>query len=568
MASKRYDENSENPQFGTPASDAHEGKVGFARRALDRGLRASNQLLYRSIFSLLPSFIESVAVLALLCIKAGRNVGLVAAIVSYSFVLLSGWAMNKRLPILRNQLQAEGGANSCAEDALSLAETVAAYGAMSTENNRYSAALRRVSESSLAVRYSFSVLKVMQSVILGLGFTAVTYVSVMAAATDLAIPQRNSDVASKLVLVQALFAQLCAPLDHVGQHLRDCLSAAEDLRELEGLKLMGPADVAANDATQTHHIPEAKTSSHDLLRYFQDFSSSSAGISSPPILEVRDLVFQYRNSALNLQRPTILNHVTLSLPRRGYSIGLVGPSGCGKSSLLRVMVGLENIHGEGESNSNNGSVVVGGLDVTNSERNAIFCMVGQDNDLFGSLSVVDNIRYGIDNIRALSVEEDAAALTAAALDACLGDVIDRLGGGWDASVGPRGRLLSGGERQRVCIARALYRQQVTGGILLLDEATSALDAQTEEKVLASIRRRVTGGACAIMVSHRLSSIEFCDHIMVILGGVVIEQGTHAELLAKDGWYANAWHLQQNSVHRDKLPHNTEVGGVSDQSIGG
>jgi len=324
MASKRYDENSENPQQfeikspAPPGKDASEGKVGFARRALDRELRASNQLLYRSIFSLLPSFVESIAVLALLCIKAGTKVGLVAAAVSYSFVLLSGWAMNKRLPILRSQLQAEGGANSCAEDALSLAETVAAYGAMSTENNRYAASLRRVSASSLAVRYSFSVLKVMQSLILGLGFTAVTYASVMTAAADIpGASHRSSDVASRLVLVQALFAQLCAPLDHVGQHLRDCLSAAEDLRELEALKRMGPTASASASTTDgddlAQNVPETNLSSKDLLSYFQEFSSSSPAASSvarPPLLEVRDLVFQYRNSGSdNHQRATILNHV-------------------------------------------------------------------------------------------------------------------------------------------------------------------------------------------------------------------------------------------------------------------
>lgn len=104
-----------------------EGRSGFARRALDRGLRASNQFLYRSIFNLFPSFIETICVICLMVQKAGVVVGLTAGVVAYAFVAMTMIIMQKRIPILRRQLRDEGIANGCAEDALSLAETVGNY---------------------------------------------------------------------------------------------------------------------------------------------------------------------------------------------------------------------------------------------------------------------------------------------------------------------------------------------------------------------------------------------------------------------------------------------------------
>ena len=209
------------------AGGQDEGASGFARRALDRGLRASNQFLYRSIFNLLPSLIEVLCVIVLIFVKVGRSVGIVASVVAYLFVLATTTIMNKRLPILRKQLRDEGIANGYAEDALSLAETVASFGATSLEERRYAGALNNIGKSAIDVRFSFSKLKLCQSFILSSGSAAVIYAACRGLSSS-----NTRIVPGQLVLVSSLFAQLCAPLDHVGQHFRDCVAAAEDLREV------------------------------------------------------------------------------------------------------------------------------------------------------------------------------------------------------------------------------------------------------------------------------------------------------------------------------------------------
>eukprot|EP01041_Mallomonas_annulata_P003912 gene3912-7801_t len=574
FSSHRNDENDE-IKLSTSKSDVQnkespgkDGRSGFARRALDRGLRASNNLLYRSIFNLLPSFVESICVLILMINKAGITVGVTAAIIAYSFVLLSGFAMNKRLPVLRGALRAEGNANSCAEDAISLAETVATFGAMELEKNRYNQALHDVSLTTIQVRYTFSLLKFMQCLLLGLGSTAITY----AAITCTSPYEKN--IPGRLVLVQALFAQLCAPLDQVGQQLRDCLSSSEDLRELEGLKILGQQSASSSATTSVSStssrtqpkvvvIPQESSASPSsplhLLVLLQHLVKTSLQQTLPhPLLELRGATFFYPSSSSSSSSSPpstpipipILDDVTVSIPRAGYSVGIVGPSGSGKSTLLRLLLGLESV--DDVKTGSSGGLFLGGMDVTAMERFALFATVGQDNDLFGSLSLVDNIRYGTETIRVVGAEEDVAALALAVRDANLGDLIGRLEGGWRASVGPRGRRLSGGERQRVCIARALYRQQIGGGILLLDEATSALDAQSERHVAQALAERVkNGGLTAIIISHRLSTVQYCDEIIVVRNGKVIERGSHVELVQKkEGWYADAWRLQNRSTQTE------------------
>jgi ABC-type multidrug transport system fused ATPase/permease subunit len=170
-------------------------------------------------------------------------------------------------------------------------------------------------------------------------------------------------------------------------------------------------------------------------------------------------------------------------------------------------------------------------------------MIGQETDLFRGLTLVDNIRYGTpdgsDLIRSNQALENAAA------DAQLDSVVSRLSDRWLAAVGPRGRLLSGGERQRICLARALYREEMGASILLMDEATSSLDAQTENLVTQAVMKRVHLGATAVIVAHRLSSVKSCDTIFVMKDGQFVESGTHQELLSNNGWYAEAWHLQSS-----------------------
>lgn len=550
-----------------------EGRSGFARRALDRGLRASNQFLYRSIFSLLPALLEGLAVLVLICAKTSPAVGATAAVVATAFVLLSGTVMKARIPIMRQLLQQEGIANGVAEDALTLADTVAAFGATDIEVARYARSLAGVSRAAVTVRFSFSALKMMQAGLLGLGASAIAFVTWRQSTSALEGATNTVSVAGQLVLVQALFAQLCAPLDHVGQHFRDCVSAAEDLRELECIKAEGQVgwervrqtrSAAAAAPAAAEADPNQDSLLIDEFNQDQDKRPSQRQIRGkaqkvlPSRIELHNVSFAYAidsgagaGAGAQSER-AVLHQVSFAVPAGGYAVGIVGPSGSGKSTLLRVLLGLESLTENGSS----GQLLVDGVDVTGLHRIPLFSMVGQDSDLFRGLDLAGNVRYGTDVLMGpgsgdgASVgvaeawgEADRRALTNAARDAQLQPLLASQANGWSSAVGPRGRLLSGGERQRVCLARALYRQELTGGILLMDEVTASLDAQTESLVTRAILDRVKKGETAVLIAHRLSSVRDCNLILVLRDGVVAERGTHAQLMRKGGWYAQAVRLQ-------------------------
>lgn len=219
---------------------------------------------------------------------------------------------------------------------------------------------------------------------------------------------------------------------------------------------------------------------------------------------------------------TVIEDVSLSLPH-GHRLALVGPSGAGKSTLLHLLARFHDVDG--------GSVRWGGVDVRQIGSEALVdrvSIVFQDVHLFDG-SIEDNIRLG----RPGAADHDVrAAVTAAGLD----EVVERLPQGWSTPVGEGGVLLSGGERQRVSIARALLKDTP---IVLLDEVTSALDPVTAASVQEGIER-LAAGRTVVMAAHRLGTVRHVDRVAFIDGGRVVEVGTHDELLARAGRYAEFW----------------------------
>jgi ATP-binding cassette subfamily B multidrug efflux pump len=225
-----------------------------------------------------------------------------------------------------------------------------------------------------------------------------------------------------------------------------------------------------------------------------------------------------------------LDGVNLTIPS-GQRIGLIGRSGAGKSSLVNLLLRFRDVE--------NGRILIDGQSVADVTQNSLrqqIGMVTQDSSLLHR-SVRANILYGSPN----SSDEQmlAAAMRAEAHDFIL-DLEDPEGRrGYDAQVGERGVKLSGGQRQRIAIARVILKD---APILILDEATSALDSEVE----AAIQKTLYGlmdGKTVIAIAHRLSTIAQMDRIVVLDLGRVVEDGTHDELLAKDGVYASLWSRQ-------------------------
>ena len=210
----------------------------------------------------------------------------------------------------------------------------------------------------------------------------------------------------------------------------------------------------------------------------------------------------------------------------GRTTALVGPSGAGKSTIFNVLTRLVDPQA--------GEVRIGGIDVTAmslSDLRGLFSVVSQEALLFDD-TVRENILLGQTGI---SENRLNAALEAAHVV----DFLPRLSNGLDTPVGPRGSALSGGQRQRVAIARALLRDRP---ILLLDEATSALDTRSEVKVQAALER-LAEGRTTLVIAHRLSTVRKADKIVVLDQGRVVEEGSHADLMTRDGAYAALSRLQ-------------------------
>ncbi|RJL27166.1 ABC transporter ATP-binding protein [Bailinhaonella thermotolerans] len=218
----------------------------------------------------------------------------------------------------------------------------------------------------------------------------------------------------------------------------------------------------------------------------------------------------------------ILDGLSLEVPE-GERLAVVGPSGAGKSTLLQLIARFYDVE--------SGAVRVGGVDVREIGADVLMskiAIVFQDVYLFDG-TIEDNIRLGRPDATEAEVR---AAASAARLD----EVIARLPGGWAAGVGEGGALLSGGERQRVSIARALLKD---APIVLLDEVTSALDPVNEAAVHEGIER-LMAGRTVVMVAHRMRTVRRADRIAFLDGGRVVEEGSHDELLRRQGRYAAFW----------------------------
>jgi ATP-binding cassette, subfamily B, heavy metal transporter len=473
-----------------------ERKTGGLTRVLERGRNAIETIVRMVIMQAMPTVFELSLVVAVLLYQFDwRYVAVIIATVicytAYTY-LATEWRINIR----RRMNDSDTDANVKAIDSLLNYETVKYFVAEEREAARYDRSMARYEKASVEAYVSLAVLNAGQATIFTLGLATCMVMCAFGIKAG-----RNS--VGDFVMINAMMIQLYQPLNFMGMVYREIKQAVIDIETMFAILALEP---------EIEDSPGAR-----------------------PLAVRRGAIrFDNVNFAYDPARP-ILKGLTFEVPA-GRTVAIVGPSGAGKSTVSRLLFRFYDVSG--------GRILIDGQDIRNVTQKSLRAAIGmvpQDTVLFND-TIRYNIRYGRWEASDTEVEE-AARL--AQIDAFI-----RLSPrGYETEVGERGLKLSGGEKQRVAIARTILKAPP---ILLLDEATSALDSHTEKEIQDALDR-VSKNRTTLVIAHRLSTIVGADEIIVLDQGIIVERGTHHQLLAKGGLYASMWNRQREAeAARERL----------------
>jgi len=445
---------------------------------------------------LVPTVIELIFIIVVLLYQFDwRYVALIVATVA-CYMVYTYYATEWRIGIRRRMNDSDSDANVKAIDSLLNYETVKYFVAEEREASRYDRSMARYEDASVKSYVSLAVLNAGQATIFTIGLAGAMVMCAYGI-------QEGTHTVGDFIMINAMMIQLYQPLNFMGMVYREIKQAVIDIENLFAILGREP-EIEDRPGAQPLEVRRG------AIRFV-------------------DVSFSYDPER------SILKGLSFEVPA-GKTVAVVGPSGAGKSTISRLLYRFYDVTG--------GRIEIDGQDIRDvtqvSLRSAIG-MVPQDTVLFN-----DTIRY---NIRYGRWEASDAEVEEAARNAQIDHFIRIAPKGYETEVGERGLKLSGGEKQRVAIARTILKAPP---ILLLDEATSALDSHTERDIQDALDR-VSKNRTTLVIAHRLSTIVAADEILVLDHGVIVERGTHTQLLAKGGLYASMWNRQREAeAAREKL----------------
>jgi ABC-type transport system involved in Fe-S cluster assembly fused permease/ATPase subunit len=468
-----------------------ERQTGGMTRDIERGVRGIESLISYSLYSIVPTLLELAMVLGILAVKFDvwfAGITLIALAVYIVFtVSITEW----RTKFRREANEFDSAAHTRAVDSLLNYETVKYFNNEQFEARRYDESLDRYRRSRIKAQTTLSLLNTGQQLII-----ATSLVAMLWRATQGVVDGRMT--LGDLVMVNAFMIQMYIPLNFLGVLYREIKQSLTDLDKMF---------VLMEKEREVADKPEA---------------AALALRPGEAMVRFEHVTFGYEPARV------ILHDVSFEIPA-GKTVAVVGPSGSGKSTLARLLYRFYDVQ--------QGHIRIGAhdiRDVTQASVRQAIGIVPQDTVLFND-TVEYNIAYGRPGATRAEVEEAARAARIHAF-------IESTPKGYQTMVGERGLKLSGGEKQRVAIARTLLKDPP---ILIFDEATSALDSANERAIQAELKSAAQNKT-TLLIAHRLSTVIDAHEILVMDAGHVIERGTHQQLLARGGRYAQMWQLQQQS----------------------